>query len=80
MVDIVGSRSFSECRHVLAPNATLVIVGGPKTNRLLGPLSHMLKMRLASVGRSQKVVFFVAKIEKDDMVCHACHRQDLRPE
>ncbi len=68
MIDIAGSRSFSECRRVLAPEATLVIVGGPKTNRLLGPLSHVLKTRLASVGKSQKVVFFVSKNEKDDMV------------
>jgi NADPH:quinone reductase-like Zn-dependent oxidoreductase len=68
MIDIAGSRSFSECRRVLAPEATLVIVGGPKTNRLLGPLSHVLKTSLASVGKSQKVVFFVSKNEKDDMV------------
>ncbi len=68
MVDVAGSRSFRECRRVLAPNATLVVVGGPKTNRLLGPLSHMLTTRLASVGRSQKVVFFVAKIKQDDLV------------
>ena len=58
MIDIAGSRSFSECRRILAPEATLVIVGGPKTNRLLGPLSHVLKTSLASVGKSQKVVFF----------------------
>jgi NADPH:quinone reductase-like Zn-dependent oxidoreductase len=68
MIDIAGSRSFSECRRVLAPEATLVIVGGPKTNRLLGPLSHVLKTRLASVGRSQKVVFFISQNKKDDMV------------
>jgi NADPH:quinone reductase-like Zn-dependent oxidoreductase len=68
MIDIAGSRSFRECRRVLAPNATLVIVGGPKTNRLLGPLSHMLKTRLASIGKSQKAVFFVAKIKQDDLI------------
>ncbi len=68
LVDNAGSRSFSECRRVLAPEATLVIVGGPKTNRLLGPLSHVLKTRLAAVGKSQKVVFFVASIDKDDLI------------
>ena len=68
MLDIAGSRSWSECRRVLNPQATLVIVGGPKTNRLLGPLSHLVKVRLAALRSSQKVVFFIAKFNKPDMV------------
>jgi NADPH:quinone reductase-like Zn-dependent oxidoreductase len=68
MLDVAGSRSWSECRRVLTPQATLVIVGGPKTNRLLGPLGHLVKVRLAAVGSSQKVVFFIAKFNKPDMV------------
>lgn len=67
MIDNVGSRSFSECRRVLTPEATLVLVGGPKTNRLLGPLSRIARARLAAVGKSQKAVFFVAKIERDGL-------------
>ena len=46
-------RSASACS---TPQATLVLVGGPKTNRLLGPLSHIVKVRLggdsAAAGRS----------------------------
>src|SRR5204863_1085085 len=42
MLDIAGSRSWSECRRVLDPHATVVLVGAPKGNRLLGPLSHIL--------------------------------------
>jgi NADPH:quinone reductase-like Zn-dependent oxidoreductase len=68
VIDIAGSRSFSKCRRVLTPEATLVIVGGPKTNRLLGPLSHVVKTRLAAIGKSQKAVFFIAEIKKDDVV------------
>jgi NADPH:quinone reductase-like Zn-dependent oxidoreductase len=68
MLDVAGSRSWSECRRVLTPQATLVIVGGPKTNRLLGPLGHLVKVRLAAVGSSQTVVFFIAKFNKPDMV------------
>ena len=45
-----------------------MIVGGPKTNRLLGPLSHLVKVRLAALRSSQKVVFFIAKLNKPDMV------------
>ena len=68
MLDIAGSRSWSECRRALNPQATLVIVGAPKGNRLIGPLSHIVKVRLAAFRSSQKVVFFIAKFNKADMV------------
>jgi NADPH:quinone reductase-like Zn-dependent oxidoreductase len=68
MLDIAGNRSWRQCRRVLGPQATLVIVGGPKSNRLIGPLSHIVKVRIAALGRSQKVVFFVTKLNKADMV------------
>jgi NADPH:quinone reductase-like Zn-dependent oxidoreductase len=67
MLDVAGSRSWSECRRVLEPQATLVIVGAPKGSRLMGPLSHMVKVRLAAVRSSRKVVFFIAKFNKADM-------------
>ena len=67
MLDIAGSRSWSACRRVLNPQATLVIVGAPKGNRLIGPLSHIVKVRLAALRSSQKVVFFIAKFNKADM-------------
>ena len=38
MLDVAGSRSWSEVRRVLERTGTLVIVGGPKANRLIGPL------------------------------------------
>ena len=68
MLDLAGSRSWSACRRVLNPQATLVIVGAPKGNRLLGPLSHMVRVRLAAVRSSQKALFFIAKFNKADMV------------
>jgi NADPH:quinone reductase-like Zn-dependent oxidoreductase len=68
MLDIAGSRSWSECRRVLNPKATVVIVGGPKTNRLIGPLDHVVKLCLAGLRSSQKVLFFITKFNKADMV------------
>ena len=68
MLDIAGSRSFSEFRRALTPEATVVVVGAPMSTRGLGPLSHVIGTRLASLGRSQTVTFFVAQIEKDDLV------------
>jgi NADPH:quinone reductase-like Zn-dependent oxidoreductase len=68
LLDVAGSRSWSECRRVLAPHATLVIVGGPKANRLLGPIGHLAGVRLAALRSSQNVVFFIAKLNKPDLL------------
>ena len=68
MLDVAGSRSWSECRRVLDPQATLVIVGAPKGSRLLGPLSHIVGVRLAAVRTSQKVVFVMAKPNRADLM------------
>ncbi len=68
MFDVAGSRSWSECKRVLEPKAIVVMVGAPKGNRVLGPLSHVAKVRVASLGSSQKAVFFIAKFNKPDLV------------
>ena len=67
LLDVAGSRSWSECRRVLNRPAILVIVGAPKGGRALGPLRHIVKLRLASVRSSQKAVFFAAKFNKPDL-------------
>jgi NADPH:quinone reductase-like Zn-dependent oxidoreductase len=67
MLDIAGSRSFLECRRVLTPGATFVLVGGRLTYRGLGPLPHIGGTILKSKGRSQTVKFFVAKMERPDL-------------
>jgi NADPH:quinone reductase-like Zn-dependent oxidoreductase len=67
LLDIAGSRSWREYKRILHPQATLVIIGAPKGTRLLGPLSHIARVKLASVRSSRKVVFFVAKILKADL-------------
>jgi NADPH:quinone reductase-like Zn-dependent oxidoreductase len=67
LLDVAGSRSWPECRRVLTPEATLVLVGAPKGNALLGPLGHILKVRLASLRASQKVSFFISKLNRQDL-------------
>jgi NADPH:quinone reductase-like Zn-dependent oxidoreductase len=67
MIDIAGSRPWSEVKRVLRPGATVVIVGGPKTNRMLGPLGHMLQMTVGSVFASQKTTFFISKENTGDL-------------
>jgi NADPH:quinone reductase-like Zn-dependent oxidoreductase len=68
MLDVAGSRSWSACRRVLKPRARPVIVGGPRANRLFGPLGHVAKKFLAGLLSRRKVVFFIAKFNKADML------------
>jgi NADPH:quinone reductase-like Zn-dependent oxidoreductase len=67
MLDVAGSRSFLAYRRALTPDATVVLIGGPLTYRGLGPLPHIGGTILKSMGRSQKVKFFVAKVNRDDL-------------
>lgn len=67
LLDIAGNRSFSECRRVLSRTGRLVIVGGPKTNKLLAPIPHMVGTVVASLIRSQKAIAFLAKLNRDDL-------------
>lgn len=68
MLDIAGSRPFRQFRRVLTPTATVVVIGAKfPSNKGIGPLSHIIGTRLASVGRSQTVTFFVAKINAEDL-------------
>ena len=67
LFDVAGSRTWSACRRVLNKKATLVMVGAPKGNRVLGPLSHILRMRVAAIGSRRKITFLVAKFNKADL-------------
>lgn len=66
MLDIAGTRSFSELRRVLEPRATVVVVGGARSNRFLGPLGHV-GSRLRAIRGNQRATFFIAKFNKADM-------------
>ena len=64
--DVAGNHSFSECRQVLSPNGTLVMVGqsGRKKISILPLLTAPLVSRLR---RKQKPVSFIAKRSKEDL-------------
>jgi NADPH:quinone reductase-like Zn-dependent oxidoreductase len=67
LFDNAGSRSWSEYKRVLAPKATVVLVGGKMGNRVLGPMGHVIGMKLASLLGSRKAVFYVAKFNREDL-------------
>jgi NADPH:quinone reductase-like Zn-dependent oxidoreductase len=66
ILDVAGSKSWSQCRRVLNPHATLVMVGG-KGSPLMGPLGHFAKVRLAALRGSQKAAFLVANFNGPDL-------------
>ena len=68
LLDIAGSRPWRETKRVLNPNAHYVIVGAPKGNRVIGPLGFIIKTRLAALGASQKLIFFVASFKREDFL------------
>jgi NADPH:quinone reductase-like Zn-dependent oxidoreductase len=67
LLDIAGSRPWRKCARVLKPDATVVLIGGPKSSAMLGPLGHLAGMMLRGKLSSRKVGFFIAKFNKPDM-------------
>ena len=67
LIDIAGTRTLSETRRVLVPKGVLVAVGGPDKGRWIGPLGRSVRMALLSPAVSQRMVFFLARQNKDDL-------------
>lgn len=61
LLDVAGSRSWFACRRVLQPKGTFVAVGART-------LQHLAGVRVASIGASQRVVLFFAKMNRADLV------------
>ena len=68
MLDNVGNRTPVECLSVLRPDARYIAVSGPKTNRWLGPIPHLL--RTASAFRRADPTFrqFTASPVDTDLI------------
>jgi NADPH:quinone reductase-like Zn-dependent oxidoreductase len=67
LFDNAGNRSWACMRRVLEPNGTVVLVGGPRRKRMLGPLGHIARITLASKLGGPRATFFVAKPNRDDL-------------
>ena len=67
IVDIAGSRTLADCRRVLAPDGVLVGIGAPNKGRWIGPMSRALKMKAVGPVVRQKMIFFVAEQNKEDL-------------
>jgi NADPH:quinone reductase-like Zn-dependent oxidoreductase len=66
MLDLIGNRSLSNCRRVLAPRGTYVIVGVRDLGRWLG-LNRQIKALLLSPFVRQRMRVFVVKHSREDL-------------
>jgi NADPH:quinone reductase-like Zn-dependent oxidoreductase len=66
MLDLVGSRSLLDCRRVLAPRGTYVLVGVADMGRWFG-LARQTKALLLSPFVRQRMRVFVVRRNKDDL-------------
>ena len=72
ILDNVGNRSLSDCRRVMVSRGILLLNGGgslgQNEGRWNGPLARSIAALVLSPFVSQKVVMFLASINKDDLV------------
>jgi NADPH:quinone reductase-like Zn-dependent oxidoreductase len=67
ILDAVGNHSLSALRRAMTPKGTLVFVGGTG-GRVLGPLLRPLRGLVLSRFVGQRMLMFLAKVTKDDLV------------
>lgn len=67
LIDIAGTLPLRRLRRVLKQGSTVVLVGGKRKNKLLGPLGHIFRSKLTALATRQRTVFFVAKLDKEGM-------------
>jgi NADPH:quinone reductase-like Zn-dependent oxidoreductase len=67
ILDIAGNRSLSHLRRALAPEGTLVIVGGEGGGKWLGGIDRQLRAHVLSPFVGQKLGTWVSKERKEDL-------------
>ena len=67
LLDVVGNHSLSACRRALNPKGILIMVGAPNDARWIGLLARLIGALIVSWFVSQKMVFFIAKVNKEDL-------------
>ena len=67
LFDNAGNRSWAAMSRVLAPDGIVVLVGGPRRRRLLGPLGHLGRIVLAAKLARRRAAFFIAKPNREDL-------------
>ena len=67
VIDTVGTHSIGAFRRVLTPHGALIIVGAASAGRWIGGLSGALQAMVVAPFVSQKVGFFLARLNHSDL-------------
>jgi NADPH:quinone reductase-like Zn-dependent oxidoreductase len=81
LFDNAGNRSWRSMRRVLEPQGKVVLVGGPRRKRLLGPLGHIARVTVLSKIGQRTATFFIAKPNSADLeaLCELIEQGHVRP-
>jgi NADPH:quinone reductase-like Zn-dependent oxidoreductase len=67
MLDTVGNHSLSGCKSVIHPDGVYVSIGSNQMGDWIGPLTHVLRVMIASWVGSQRLVPMLALANKEDL-------------
>ena len=67
ILDCIGNRALSAYRRIMTDNATYLPIGAKVSGRWVGPVPQLLKLLVSSWLVSQKVVFFVGRVNTDEL-------------
>ncbi len=67
IVDMVGNHALSRLERVLTEQGSVVIVGGPSSNRWIGPLSGALWAEMRAPFSSHEIGFMLAELKPADL-------------
>lgn len=67
-LDNQGNRSIGASRRLLTHTGVYVLVGGPKSNKVLGPVGRMLRTLLRFSVAPQRARPFITSMRRDDLV------------
>lgn len=68
ILDNVGNRSLGDCRRLLTKTGVLIMVSGPKKNRLLGPIARVVRAKLRFLIGRQRAVTFTASETQEELL------------
>jgi NADPH:quinone reductase-like Zn-dependent oxidoreductase len=67
ILDNVGNHALLDTKRALKPGGILVMVGGPKRDPWLGPISRVMQAAVLSPFVSEEMVTFFAELNQDDL-------------
>ena len=67
ILDNVGNHPLLAVKRVLKPQGLVVIVGGPKSNRWIGPLGRSARAMMLNPFIDEKFVVFMASVNQADL-------------